>query len=96
MKNIISIFLIVTASTISFAQTSSSDDKQVINTLRAFYTTYISEFAIADGGRQFEASLGGLRNKYSTAKFQKQYKRLVQKTDSDPIIQGQDSDAEFA
>jgi hypothetical protein len=96
MKKIISIFLLVAATTISFAQTISSDDKQAINTLRTFYTAYVSEFSNENNAKKFEGRLDELRRKYYTVKCQKQYKRLGEETDSDPIIKGQDSDAKFA
>jgi len=96
MKKIGPVFLLIIATSIAIAQTSLPDEKTAISTLRTFYTDYMSEFSTASGGKQFEDRLSELRSKYCTAKCKKQYKKLIEGTDSDPIIKGQDSDAKFA
>ncbi|HWD87729.1 MAG TPA: DUF3828 domain-containing protein [Mucilaginibacter sp.] len=96
MKKIISIFLLIAMANILGAQTSSLDEKRTISTLKTFYTAYMSTFSDSGNVRQSERRLEILRSKYCTAKCRKQYKKLVEETDGDPIIQGQDSAPEFA
>jgi len=95
MKKAILALLFVTCTVISKSQTSS-DDKQAIGMLKTFYTAYMSAFSGTDDAHKFEYYLNGLRNKYLTTKCRNQFRKLVEDTDGDPIIHGQDSDAKWA
>ena len=95
MKKAIFAFLLVTSAAISRSQTTS-DDQQAISMLKTFYTAYMSAFSGTTDAHKFENSLSRLRDKYLTIKCKNQFRKLVEDTDGDPIIQGQDSDARWA
>ena len=95
MKKAIFAFLFVTSAVISRSQTTS-DDQQAISMLKTFYTAYMSVFSGTTDAHKFENSLSSLRDKYLTIKCKNQFKKLVEDTDGDPIIQGQDSEARWA
>jgi len=95
MKKIILALFLLTSAVVTKSQTVS-DDQQAIATLKTFYTAYMSAFSGTADAHKFENTLNSLRNKYLTIKCRNQYKKLVEDTDGDPIIQGQDSDAKWA
>ncbi len=59
--------------------------------LKTFYTAYMTNFS-NDTGKD----LLQLRRKYCTSKCERLFRKLVEETDADPIIKGQDSDAQYA
>ena len=93
MKKAALIILFIINAGISKSQ--NIEEKQAIAMLKTFYTAYMSEFS-KDDVAGLERTLAQLRQTYCTAKCEKQYKRLVAETDSDPIIKAQDSDAKLA
>ena len=95
MKKVFLAFLIITSAAISKSQTAS-DEKQAIAMLKTFYTAYMSAFSETAKAHKFENTLNSLRNKYLTVKCKNQFRKLVEDTDGDPIIHGQDSDAKWA
>jgi hypothetical protein len=96
MKRIVLLFLFTISAIVSKAQ-ANADDEQRISMLRSFYTAYMSAFSAPDEPpHHFEEVLTALRKKYLTAKCQKQFRKLVNETDADPVIGAQDSDAEWA
>jgi len=92
MKFIFTLLLVATAIT-SKAQNNSSD--QAITMLKKFYTAYMSEFSSSHDLRVSEHNLLSLRQKYCTSTCLKQYQKLVEETDSDPLIKAQDSDKDL-
>lgn len=92
MKLILTLLFVATAIT-SKAQNSSSD--QAINMLNRFYTAYMSEFSSSHDLRTIQHDLLSLRQKYCTSTCLKQYQKLVEETDSDPLIKAQDSDKDL-
>jgi len=94
MKKVIIIFLFIISAAISKAQNNSTDEKQAVIMLKTFYTAYMSEFS-DNNIKHLEIQLSQLRKNYCTIKCEKEYKKLVDETDSDPIIKAQDSDAKW-
>jgi hypothetical protein len=92
MKLILTLLFVVTAIT-SKAQNNSSE--QAITMLNKFYTAYMSEFSSSHDLRVIEHNLLSLRQKYCTSTCLKQYQKLVEQTDADPLIKAQDSDKDL-
>lgn len=90
----VSFFLIIFA--VKTRAQTEADEPQIAGMLKTFYTAYMSAFTAPDVDHNFEKTLVGLRKKYCTAKCRKQFGELVESTDGDPIINGQDSDAKWA
>jgi hypothetical protein len=89
MKKVLLVSFLLTVSAISKAQTT--DESRVKTMLKTFYTAYMTAFSSDTGN-----SLLQLRRKYCTAKCERLFKKLVEETDADPIIKGQDSNAKYA
>jgi hypothetical protein len=85
--------LLIASSMVSKAQNNSS--KQAISMLTQFYTAYMSEISGSSDLRAGERRLLLLRQKYCTSNCLKQYQKIVEQTDSDPLIKAQDSDKEL-
>ncbi len=96
MKKVVFVFILTIAVSASKAQSLNSKDKQSISMLSTFYKGYLSAFFFTEPGHNFEHSLVKLRKKYLTARCQRQFKKLILKTDSDPIINGQDVEPKWA
>ncbi|MCC8410717.1 hypothetical protein LJ707_17375 [Mucilaginibacter sp. UR6-1] len=90
MRLIFTLLFVLIAVT-SKAQRTPSDPK--IRMLKKFYTAYISE--VSNSNYKAEHNLQLLRKRYCTLSCLNQYKKLVEETDSDPLINAQDSDKKF-
>ena len=77
------------------SNSQNNDEKQAIAMLRTFYRSYMSAFSINDP-KLFQNNLKELREKYLTDRGKKEYKKLIEETDSDPIIKAQDGDVKWA
>ncbi|MFD0765130.1 hypothetical protein ACFQZI_09710 [Mucilaginibacter lutimaris] len=89
MKKALILCLFLAASAVSKAQ--HTDESRVKAMLKTFYTAYMTSFSKDTGDELLE-----LRKKYCTSKCERLYKKLVEETDGDPFIKGQDSDASYA
>jgi hypothetical protein len=61
-----------------------------VSMLREFYTAYITTFAIGTDDK-----LLALQRKYCTARLLKRIPDMIEKSDGDPFIKGQDSDTAY-
>ena len=87
-------FIMILLVTETQAQTAA-DEPTIAGMLKTLYTAYMSAYTAPDVNHSFEKTLVALRKKYCTAKCRKQFGELVESTDGDPIINGQDSDAKW-
>ncbi len=61
-----------------------------VSMLREFYTAYITTFATGT-----DSKLLALQRKYCTARLLKRIPGMIEKSDGDPFIKGQDSDTAY-
>ncbi len=86
-------FIFLISSFASNAQIQSTDP--AILMLKKFYTAYMSEFSATYDLETIERNLSNLRQKNCTPQCLKQYEKLGNETDADPLIKAQDSGTAF-
>jgi hypothetical protein len=86
------IFTLLFFLTIICSKAQDRSSAKAITMLNKFYTAYLSEFSGSYNLHTSQHNLLSLRKKYCTSTCLKQYQKLVEQTDADPLIKAQDCD----
>lgn len=91
-KILVLLFLLFNLTSCIQAQ-SEVDEKQAIKMLNEFYSNYINQIIYGPAGVAGEKIIDSLRQQYCTKELLEKIPIIIEKTDGDPFIKGQDCNA---